>query len=60
MSVSLLYAEIAGVEQTDGIACYNVDNKYYSTVIDLHCDDVSAEEADAILIIIEINQVGIL
>ena len=49
--------EIAGIEETDGIFCYNVDNKYYSAVITLCCDDVSAEEADAILVIIDINKV---
>ena len=50
--------EIAGVEETDGIFCYNVDNKYYSAVINLCCDDTSAEKADAILIITDINQVN--
>jgi len=49
--------EIAGVEETDGIFCYNVDNKYYSAMITLCCDDASAEEADAILLIIDINRV---
>ena len=50
--------EIAAVEEADGVVCYNVDNKYYSAVINLCCDDASAEQADAILIIIDINQVA--
>lgn len=51
--------EIAGAEETGNIIYYNVDNKYYSAVINLCWDnDVSAEEADAILVIIDINQVG--
>ena len=49
--------EIAGVEEADSMLCYNVDNKYYSAVINLCCDEMSAEKADAILVIININQV---
>ena len=49
--------EIVGAEETGSILCYNVDNKYYSAVINLCYDDMSAEKADAILIIIDINQV---
>lgn len=52
-----LPTEIAGAEETDNIVCYNVDNKYYSAVIHLCWGNVSAEEASAALVIIDINQV---
>ena len=50
--------EVAEVEETDNVFCYNVDNKYYSAVISLCFDDASAEKADAILIIIDLQQVS--
>ena len=50
--------EIAGVEETDNVVCYNVDNKYYSAAISLCFDDTSAEKANAILIITDIQQVN--
>ena len=37
--------------------CYSVDNKYYTATIHLYCERLSAEGAEAILLIINIGQV---
>jgi len=41
----------------DVVRCYNVDNKYYTASIHIHCDHIPSEGAEAILLIINIGQV---
>ncbi|XP_065912047.1 alpha- and gamma-adaptin-binding protein p34-like [Dysidea avara] len=54
----VLANEIAGVAggNDDGVTCYNVDNKYYTATIHLHCEHIPPEGAEAILLIINIGQ----